>query len=1074
MTSLSLDSGTASGLPPHTRFAHEDLVRVFDVRTLKRGRTLVLSGAVTLITLDGRTIEAAVSENSQTYRTTLTPSAFGHRVVFGRSCNCKRSECPHVAATALAVLDQSPKWRRPVQQSFLESLVAPAPRPDRHRILYDLEPGAGDCAIFIGVVVETAGADTYRVDKASPGQVIAMDGADNGDRALCRLLGGSNLERVGIPANQPAIVELVLKRLLTSGRCRWQPTKKPVVAGPSRRVVGRRNPRSEAITWAMQQAAILQAGGRAWYVDAATGELGIAELHIIEPLESSPVVRAPRSPAALNRGVKQPQPAAAPVIVEGTPIPMLSLTRVAMPGSGLATQMTDAMRLCFLYDRVPVDPDDERQFVKVERGPEDIVFLRRDRTLEAAALGLLRDAGFAMIRLVSKGDDKGTRLHTLRGQDIQERWQSFISNQIPTLEDEGWQVEIGEDFGPELIEATGDWDLDVTDTGDGWFSLEMGIDIDGTRHPLLPILTKLLDQGGLAKARIVEGKVHASLGDGRLIALPVDRVAKLLATIEEMIEAAKMTAAGKMLLPIAEAAEIIDIEDIITARWHHAETIRAYALKLRAGGPIERVDLPASFRGSLRPYQHEGLDWLQHLREHQVAGILADDMGLGKTAQTLAHIVVEHAAGRLTAPALIVVPTSLVANWLSESVKFAPHLKTLVLHGLERHARLPAVAKADIVLTTYSVLARDIAVMKTLDWHLVVLDEAQAIKNPDAQVTRAVCDLEARHRLCLSGTPIENNLSEIWSQFAFLMPGFLGSRKIFNARFRMPIEKRGDIKRNDQLARRLRPFMLRRTKAEVANDLPPKTEIVRRVDFDSDQRDLYETIRLSMHDKIRGEIAARSLARSSVVVLDALLKLRQACCDPRLVKSVTAAQGTGSGKLACLMEMLSEMVSEGRRILVFSQFTSMLALIKPELVRAGIGYVELTGSTIDRAQPVQSFQSGEVSVFLISLKAGGKGLNLTAADTVIHYDPWWNPAVERQATDRAHRIGQDKPVFVYKLIATGTVEERILDLQKRKGELADATLDGAQIGHSLDTEDIDYLFAPIEDSVEEKSIVAAS
>jgi SNF2 family DNA or RNA helicase len=290
------------------------------------------------------------------------------------------------------------------------------------------------------------------------------------------------------------------------------------------------------------------------------------------------------------------------------------------------------------------------------------------------------------------------------------------------------------------------------------------------------------------------------------------------------------------------------------------------------------------------------------------------------------------------------------------------------------------------------------------------------------------------------------------------MPGLLGDRKTFAKRFRTPIERGGDAKRRALLARRLKPFLLRRTKAEVATDLPPKTEIVRRVELESDQRDLYETIRLTMHERVRGEIAARSLAQSRIVVLDALLKLRQACCDPRLVKLEAARKVENSSKLAFLMDMLRELASEGRRVLVFSQFTSMLDLIKAELKEAEIDYVELTGSTADRATPVSRFQAGEVPVFLISLKAGGRGLNLTAADTVIHYDPWWNPAVENQATDRAYRIGQDKPVFVYKLIAAGTVEERIVELQAKKGHLAAATLDGGETGPLIEGEDIDFLF----------------
>jgi SNF2 family DNA or RNA helicase len=478
--------------------------------------------------------------------------------------------------------------------------------------------------------------------------------------------------------------------------------------------------------------------------------------------------------------------------------------------------------------------------------------------------------------------------------------------------------------------------------------------------------------------------------------------------------------------------------------------------------PLGELAAPPSFQGELRPYQRQGLAWLQNLRANGLAGYLGDDMGLGKTAQTIAHIALEHEAGRLGAPALIVVPTSLVPNWSAELARFAPHLRIVVMHGLDRHERWDEIAAAQIVITTYAILVRDIEALKARQWSLVVLDEAQAIKNPESKATRAACSLEADQRLCLSGTPVENNLGELWSQFAFLMPGLLGDRKSFQKRFRTPIEKRGDGVRAAQFARRIRPFLLRRTKAAVASDLPPKTEVVRRIELDAAQRDLYEAIRLSVHERVREAIAASGLARSHITVLDALLKLRQACCDPRLVKLDAARQVTESTKLTSLIEMLSEMVPEGRRILVFSQFTSMLDLIKPALDAAAIPFVELTGSTVDRATPVRRFQDGEVPVFLISLKAGGRGLNLTAADTVIHYDPWWNPAAEAQATDRAHRIGQDKPVFVYKLIAAGTVEEKIIELQRRKSDLADAAVNGGTLAGALVEDDVNYLFAPEE------------
>jgi SNF2 family DNA or RNA helicase len=336
-------------------------------------------------------------------------------------------------------------------------------------------------------------------------------------------------------------------------------------------------------------------------------------------------------------------------------------------------------------------------------------------------------------------------------------------------------------------------------------------------------------------------------------------------------------------------------------------------------------------------------------------------------------------------------------------------LGVAVLHGLDRHARRAELAGIHVVITTYAVLARDIEAMKLHAWHMVVLDEAQVIKSPDAKATSAVCQLDTSHRLCLSGTPIENNLQELWSEFASLMPGLLGDRKGLAKRFRTPIEKNNDAVRRVQLIRRIKPFLLRRTKSEVAVDLPAKHTILRRINLAPEQRELYETIRGTLYDKIREQLTELSAAQRRIVVLDALLKLRQVCCDPRLVKLPSDRLVDTSSKLDELLEMISGMIPEGRRILLFSQFTSMLDLIKPRLTEEGIGFVELRGDTRDRAEPVRAFESGEAPLFLISLKAGGRGLNLASADTVIHYDPWWNPAAEDQASDRAHRIGQPNP-----------------------------------------------------------------
>jgi SNF2 family DNA or RNA helicase len=725
------------------------------------------------------------------------------------------------------------------------------------------------------------------------------------------------------------------------------------------------------------------------------------------------------------------------------------------------TQRTDALTIDFDYDGVLVPADDERQFVRVQRPgetPATASFVRRDREGETAALAVLRQDGFNQMRVAEGATAKGRMVYVYRGRDASERWQAFVSERVPALQALGWRNQIDKDFGPRTVQSVGDYDVRVSDAESGRFSLDFGIEIDGARIPLVPILSRLLERGGMDAAQIVDGELITSLEDGRILRLPAERISRLLAVMSDLLDAAHRTASGELLLPDSEAATVLDLEDLLTTRWYDAGAIASYAERFRGPADIPPATVPARFTATLRPYQLQGLAWLQHLRAHGLGGFLADDMGLGKTAQTIAHIAIEHEEGRLERPALIVVPTSLVSNWASELAKFAPHLRVEVLHGLDRHVRRAGVASVQVVITTYTVLTRDIELMRPLPWHIVVLDEAQVIKSPNAKATKAVCQLETRHRLCLSGTPIENNLQELWSEFAFLMPGLLGDRKGFAKRFRTPIEKNNDAVRRLQLARRIRPFLLRRTKAEVATDLPPKHIILRRINLAADQRDLYETIRGTLYEKVRERLAELGAAQGRIVVLEALLKLRQVCCHPGLLKLHSLSQVETSSKLDDLLDMIREMVPEGRRILLFSQFTSMLDLIKPRLDEAGIGYVELRGDTRNRAEPVRAFESGEVPLFLISLKAGGRGLNLTSADTVIHYDPWWNPAAEDQASDRAHRIGQTKSVFVYKLIAADTVEDRIVELQQRKADLANIALSEESGLPGLEVDDVEFLF----------------
>lgn len=482
---------------------------------------------------------------------------------------------------------------------------------------------------------------------------------------------------------------------------------------------------------------------------------------------------------------------------------------------------------------------------------------------------------------------------------------------------------------------------------------------------------------------------------------------------------------------------------------------------MRHAGTPEGADVSVpALRATLRPYQQQGLNWLQALRANESGGVLADDMGLGKTLQTIAHLAKEKIEGRLRPPALVVLPTSLLGNWQRELRKFAPFVRVCVIAGPQRAATYDKISRSDVVLTTYPILTRDLTKLENQPWSYLILDEAQAIKNSRSQVKAAVSRLDSQHRLCLTGTPVENNLGELWSLFDFLMPGFLGNLQEFKRRYQGPIEKEQDEPRLLQLQHRVAPYILRRMKNTVAKDLPPKTEIVRAIELDGDQRDLYENIRVAAHADVRRMIRSKGLAASTVPILDALMKLRQVCCDPRLVRSNAARDVNVSAKHEFLMDFVQTQVSQGGRILVFSQFTQMLDLIERGLADVNIPCSKLTGSTADRQARCDEFESGKTDVFLISLKAGGTGLNLTSADTVVHYDPWWNPAARCQATDRAYRIGQKKPVFVYNLIVAGSVEERMMQLQRRKQHLADVILHG-QASSSWTEQDVADLLEPL-------------
>ncbi|WP_336357105.1 SNF2-related protein [Pseudomonas granadensis] len=722
--------------------------------------------------------------------------------------------------------------------------------------------------------------------------------------------------------------------------------------------------------------------------------------------------------------------------------------------------------LLFTYDGHPAQ--DRNPEVMILSGAET-QRIQRQPAAEKALRQQLQKHGFKKASRKSSIDLPG-EMFTLPDDSA---WLTFTQQGIPVLRDAGWEVDVGSNFHFN-VEPVEDWYAEIEeDTGRQWFDLQLGIVVNGKRHSLLPILLhllrsqpQLLDPVSLAERGddellLVElrgGRIDAA--DGGKVALPYGRVKPLMATLSELYLGGHRVESLRLSAPDAARLTLLDG---VPLTWQGGERLRSFAQRLRES-TYTPVAAPAGLNAQLRPYQLEGLNWMQTLRELGVGGILGDDMGLGKTLQTLAHLLTEKQAGRLEQPALAVMPTSLIPNWLDEAQRFTPQLKVLALHGSARQKDFASLTEYDLVLTTYALLPRDLEVLQPQPWSVLILDEAQNIKNPVSKAAQAARDLQAGQRLCLSGTPLENHLGELWSQFHFLMPGWLGDSKTFNRDYRTPIEKHGNVGRMQHLTARIKPFLLRRKKDQVATELPPKTEIVHWVELSDGQRDVYETVRVAMDKKVRDEIARSGVARSQIIILDALLKLRQVCCDLRLINTPLTAKAlrSGSGKLISLMEMLEELLGEGRRILLFSQFTSMLALIEQELQQRGIGYSLLTGDTTDRRTPVKDFQGGKVPLFLISLKAGGTGLNLTAADTVIHFDPWWNPAVENQATDRAYRIGQNNPVFVYKLIARGTVEEKIQALQQEKAALAGAVLEGGTTGgFKLEQSDIEALFAPL-------------
>ena len=736
--------------------------------------------------------------------------------------------------------------------------------------------------------------------------------------------------------------------------------------------------------------------------------------------------------------------------------------------------------------------------------------LQRNLMAEADAMDAVWDMGFVPLADTTfqwRSQKQRPHLGSVWTLPQEDHFGDFWADQVPQLQAKGWTVVVQPGFAHESV-AVERWKLILSpDTGEvlgkeldsplikpargveklalpgreGEWLLSLGIEIDGETLDLAPMLANLIkrDPRWLIRNYLdtLDDLATVSLrapGGKRIDAEAGPLKAIVGAMVDLLTDPQRMAPKGPIQLGAWEArrintlrASLLDASRVGAHQSWQLEGdvgLAALAQRLHTIGQPRPVAAPTGLQVQLRPYQLEGLAWLQYLRAQHLGGILADDMGLGKTAQALAHVLFEKQAGRLDRPVLVVLPTSLLFNWQAEASRMAPDLRVLNLHGPDRAALFEAMPANDLVLTTYPLLWRDIDALAAQPFHLVILDEAQMVKNAASRSARALRQLQSRHRLCLTGTPLENHLGELWAQFDWLMPGFLGDQRSFAARWRKPIEENGETVRAALLAQRVRPFILRRRKQDVATELPPRTEVIQRVQLQGRQRELYESVRVAADKQVRRVLQRQNFAGAQISILDALLKLRQVCCDPYLVKGSEIGADMERAKLHALTDLLVPLVDEGRRVLVFSQFTELLELIADALSALRLPFLSLTGNTrsAQRGDVVQRFQNLEVPVLLVSLKAGGVGLNLTAADTVIHMDSWWNPAVEEQATARAHRIGQDQPVFVYKLVVEGSIEERMLELQARKLALSDSVLGhDAEGAAKFDEADLQALLAPL-------------
>lgn len=676
----------------------------------------------------------------------------------------------------------------------------------------------------------------------------------------------------------------------------------------------------------------------------------------------------------------------------------------------------------FLYENIAVSPLKKTPMLRRESS-----LIRRDATAETTFLETLTDHQAVEHPSLLNRDELVVELPGDTANHI-----------LMELLKANWEVEAE----GRQIKAPGQLRLGVS-SGRDWFELEGQLDF-GDISVSLPELLEAA-QNGQRFFRLSDGS------QGMLPAEWLERYSGLVSLGEVSDDKIRFRPSQAMILDA-----MLDAQEHVT----RDRDFKAYCRKLRDFSGIRAKSAPKTFQGELRDYQKDGLSWLHFLNEFQLGGCLADDMGLGKTVQVLALLEGRRTrrlkADEVHRPSLVVVPKSLIFNWINEAARFAPKLKVINHTGLLRHDN--ELEAADVVVTTYGTLRMDIVNIEKLHFDYIILDEAQAIKNSASQAAKVCRLLKSDHRLAMTGTPVENHLGELWSLFEFLNPGMLGASSAFQKLTTSKNEQERAASL-EMLSRALRPFLLRRTKTQVLKDLPGKTEQILYCEMTGKQKRKYDELKAYYQSKLKSTIDQVGIKRAKIHVLEALLRLRQAACHLGLIDPSRVRED--SGKLDAIIEQLSQVTADGHKALVFSQFTSFLDIVRKKLDREKIRYAYLDGSTNNRQAVVQQFQNDDTCpLFLISLKAGGHGLNLTSADYVFILDPWWNPAVEAQAVDRAHRIGQDRHVFAYRLISKDTVEERILELQKEKRSLADAIISAdASLIRSLTAEDLTLLLS---------------